>query len=118
MQLRSFYLWRCSREKKYQALSACTSSILRSGVEEPGNEATTYLLLKTGDQGASLYRNSFLAHGGFSCRSMFIKVNLDSLCICTVVSCSETKSKVVTKKKHPLLYVAHDLRFQVLDGLW
>ena len=25
--------------EKYQALSACTSSILRSGVEEPGNEA-------------------------------------------------------------------------------
>ena len=29
-----------SRERKYQALSACTSSISRSGTEEPGNEPT------------------------------------------------------------------------------
>ena len=39
-QVPPFYLWRCSREKKYQALSACTSSISRSEVEEPGNEAS------------------------------------------------------------------------------
>ena len=41
--LPSFYLWRCSREIKYHTLFACTSPILRSGVEEPGNEATVQL---------------------------------------------------------------------------
>ena len=37
--LAPFYLWRCSHEKKYQALSACTTSFLRSRAEESGNEA-------------------------------------------------------------------------------
>ena len=49
VQLRSFlppfYLWGFSREKKYQALSACINSISCSGVEKPGNEAIVLLLL-------------------------------------------------------------------------
>ena len=36
-----FYLWGFSHEKKYQALSAYTNSILHSRAEEPGKEANT-----------------------------------------------------------------------------
>ena len=44
-QLRSLYpLYprHCSSEKKYQALSTCTTSISRSRAEEPGTEANIY----------------------------------------------------------------------------
>ena len=40
VSLPPLYLRRFSREKKYQALHACTTSILRSGAWEPGNEAS------------------------------------------------------------------------------
>ena len=33
-----------SREKKYQALSACINSFSRSGAEEPENEASAYVV--------------------------------------------------------------------------
>ena len=41
--IRSFYPIRCLREKKFRALPTCITSRLRSGVEEPGNEATVTL---------------------------------------------------------------------------
>ena len=48
MQLRSLYplsildAAHVKKKKKNQALSVCTTSISRSGTEEPGNEAIKY----------------------------------------------------------------------------
>lgn len=76
----------------------------------------TCLLLKAGDQ---LFKNSpFLSSWWF-----FLQKNIhkgEPWVFVRMCSCKLLKDWVESgyKKKCPLLYVAHDLRFQVLDGLW
>ena len=50
--LSSLYPWHCSREKKYQALHTCTTSMFAFWREKPGNKATTCVWYLSGsDQG-------------------------------------------------------------------